>query len=185
MRGRPTRTIPRSVTFEVEQPARPYCGRPEPHSPFRSRPAAHGAISSASSVTGRRARCKNDRPPTGVWPESARAEALLLMTAKGVADAVMEVSPPGPLEVGGAVPQTALIPLVTRHYTSRLPNFATHSPGESRRDSKHISVRLRPVGSKGPFQYRTAATCTAYVGPTATVRDGVRGSRRLRLRPPR
>ena len=33
-----------------------------------------------------------------------------------------------PLEVGGAVPQAALIPVVTRHYSSRLLNFAAYSP---------------------------------------------------------
>ena len=36
-----------------------------------------------------------------------------------------------PLKAGEAVPQTALIPLATRHYTSGLLNFATHSPEDS------------------------------------------------------
>ena len=35
---------------------------------------------------------------------------------------------PRPLEVGGAVPQTALIPAVTGRYSSALSNFALYSP---------------------------------------------------------
>jgi hypothetical protein len=42
-----------------------------------------------------------------------------------------------------AVPQTAAIPLATRHYTSALLNFAKHSPEDSQRD---INTVLRAVG---------------------------------------
>jgi hypothetical protein len=45
---------------------------------------------------------------------------------------------PGPLIIGGAVPQTAAIPVVTRHCTPGQLNFATHSPQDSQTTRQKI-----------------------------------------------
>jgi hypothetical protein len=57
------------------------------------------------------------------------------------------------LEVGGATPQTAVIFVVTRRYSSGLLNFAAHSSEDSQRDRKCRSVRLERTVPKGLFQY--------------------------------
>ena len=54
------------------------------------------------------------------------------------------------------VPQTAVIPVVTRRQDSGLLNFAAHSPGDCQRDRKCRSVRLQRTGWKGLIQYITA-----------------------------
>jgi len=46
-------------------------------------------------------------------------------------------------------------------------------------------VRLERIGPKRLLHYRSAGIRAPYVGPAATVRDGIWGSRRLRLRPPK
>lgn len=60
---------------------------------------------------------------------------------------------PGLLEIA-AVSQTAVIPLATRNYTSRLLSFVTHSPEKG--DRKYRSARLRPVRSERPLECRSA-----------------------------
>jgi hypothetical protein len=60
------------------------------------------------------------------------------------------------LEVGGAIPQTAVILVVARRYSFGLLNFAAHSPEDSQRDRKRRSARLERTVPKGLFQYRTA-----------------------------
>jgi hypothetical protein len=59
----------------------------------------------------------------------------------------------GLLKVGGTVPQTAPIPVVTSHDTFELPNFATHSPEDRRRDRRSRSARLERTGPKRLFYY--------------------------------
>ena len=59
-------------------------------------------------------------------------------------------------EVGGATPQTAVIFVVARRYSSGLLNFAAHSPEDSQRDRKCRSARLERTVPKRLFQYRTA-----------------------------
>jgi hypothetical protein len=61
--------------------------------------------------------------------------------------------PPG---AGGAVPQTAATPFVTRRYSSGPLNVATHSPEDSHGDRKCRSARLQRTRPKGLFQYRSA-----------------------------
>lgn len=55
------------------------------------------------------------------------------LAAKGSPDVAMEVSFPGPLEVGGAVLQTAPIPFLTRRDSSELLNL----PPIRRKTSQH------------------------------------------------
>ena len=57
-------------------------------------------------------------------------------------------------ELCGATPQTAVIFVVTRRYSSGLLNFAAHSPEDSQRDRKCRSARLERTVLKGLFQYR-------------------------------
>ena len=61
-------------------------------------------------------------------------------------------------EVCGATPQTAVIFVVTRRYSSGLLNFAAHSLEDSQRDRKCRSARLERTVPKGLFRYRTAGT---------------------------
>jgi len=58
---------------------------------------------------------------------------------------------PGPLEAGGAVPQTALIPLATNRYSFGPPNFAVHSQKDKQLDRIHRSACLESTGLKGLF----------------------------------
>jgi hypothetical protein len=55
----------------------------------------------------------------------------------------------------GAVPQAAVIPVMTRRYSSRLASLAAYSPENSERDRKCCSVRLQEIVSKGLIQSRT------------------------------
>ncbi len=60
------------------------------------------------------------------------------------------------------VPQTAVIPIVTRYYSSVLLNFATHSPEDSQANATESTVlRLQQTGPKELFQYRSAACAAA------------------------
>jgi hypothetical protein len=61
------------------------------------------------------------------------------------------------LRSAAAVPQTALILVVTWRYGSGLPNFAVHSPEDSQRDRNARSARFQQAGPEGLFQYGTAA----------------------------
>jgi hypothetical protein len=61
-----------------------------------------------------------------------------------------------PLLVAGAVPQTTVILVVTRRYSSGLLNFTAHSPEDSQRDRKCRSARLQRTVPKRLLQYITA-----------------------------
>jgi hypothetical protein len=61
---------------------------------------------------------------------------------------------PGPLDVNGAVPQTALILLLTRRYSSVLLNFATHSPEDSDNTTENSVLRA----SSGPARRDCSST---------------------------
>jgi hypothetical protein len=60
----------------------------------------------------------------------------------------------GQLKVGGAVLQTAVMLVVTRHDSSGLLNCTAHSPEDSQRYRKCLSARLQRTVPKGSFQYR-------------------------------
>jgi len=57
----------------------------------------------------------------------------------------------GGLEIRGAVPQTALIALVTSRYSSGSLNFATYSSENYQRDRRCRSARLQRTGPKKLF----------------------------------
>jgi hypothetical protein len=53
----------------------------------------------------------------------------------------------------GAVPQTTLVPVVTRRYSSGLLNFTSHSPEDSQRDR-----RCRSARHHGPYRRDCSST---------------------------
>jgi hypothetical protein len=75
----------------------------------------------------------------------------------------------GQLKAGGAVLQTAVMLVVTRHDSSGLLNFTAHSPEDSQRYRKCRSARLQRTVPKGSFQYRTAATRAPAIGDLINV----------------
>lgn len=78
-------------------------------------------------------------------------------------------------KVGEAVPQTAVIPVVTRRFSSELLNSAAYSPEDSKRDRKCHSARLQRTVTKGLFQYGTNASLFEGQGEcVGLVRRGVR-----------
>jgi len=110
------------------------------HSRARSAgvPRQGAARSGRSDGTEASARSRTCRAPTANW----QPKALRCSTRDQL---------PGPLEVGGAVPQTALIPLAISRYSFRPPNFAVHSQKDKKRDRIHRSACLEPTGLKGLF----------------------------------
>jgi hypothetical protein len=74
-----------------------------------------------------------DGTQASAQPEAARAEGRLPTGSQRRCPHSDGGQLPGPLEVGGAVPQTALIPVVTWAVFAWLPDFATYSPGDRRR----------------------------------------------------
>jgi hypothetical protein len=62
------------------------------------------------------------------------------------------------LLVDGAVPQTALILVMTRRYSSELLNFAVQAPEDSQRDRK-MPFCAQPADRTGGFIPVQAATC--------------------------
>jgi hypothetical protein len=66
-----------------------------------------------------------------------------------------------------AVPQTAVIPIVTRHYTSGLLNFATNSPEDSLASTTEDTVLRAPSGLDGWDRSSTDRRLCAsvYAGP--------------------
>ncbi len=77
--------------------------------------------------------CPDGRPTHGaamarsLSSEAARPEGRLQRAAKYAADTGIEFRVQDSTRVGGAVPQTALVPFATRHFRSRLLNFAVYS----------------------------------------------------------
>ena len=76
-----------------------------------------------------------------------------------------------PFEVCGVAPQTAVIFVVTRRYSSGLLNFAAHSLEDSQRDRKCRSARLEQTVPKGLFRYRTADLARRLRPAIVTLRD--------------
>jgi hypothetical protein len=64
-------------------------------------------------------------------------------------------------EIGGAVPQTAVILVVIRHYASMVPNFTVHSSEDSQANATgNAGLSTSNITNrKGMFQYRLASAC--------------------------
>ena len=75
------------------------------------------------------------------------------LAAKGDADVAMEVSIPDRSKSTGAVPQTALIPPLTRRYSSGLLDFAAYSPRNSQRRRRSRSACLQQTDRRDLFEY--------------------------------
>jgi hypothetical protein len=83
---------------------------------------------------------------------------------------------PRPLRVGGAIPQTALLPIVTRRYSFGRRVFAAYSPEITSATEDPVLRTSNGPDRRDCFQYRSAGTRAQAPPAMLAERHGRRGS---------